>query len=224
MTTNQRNLPDYTHKDEVHNSITHFVGFLFGIIVLILFVYYEIKYPSLRMRMYPFYIYVFTMMFMFFNSGFYHSRKLGSKSRCIMRMVDHSDIYLFVAGTYTPICIYGITNSSISTALLIIEWVSAGLGIIFTLVGLNHKVLKFFAFAIYLIGGWSLIVFYPLNIGLEFSVFLFILIGGIVYTIGAILYGVGKKIIWFHTIFHYFILVAAILQFVGVWFLLNQII
>jgi len=224
MTINKDKLPTYSKLEETHNSHSHFIGFVFGLIVFLLFLFAEIKYDSLRGKMYPFYIYAFLMMAVFLISFLYHSREPASKIKAVFRIIDHSDIYLFVAATYTPICLYGITNNTFSIVLLILEWSCALLGIVINLFGMNHKVFKYIAFAFYIIGGWALMIFYPFGIGIDFNVFIFVLIGGIVYTLGAILYGIGSKKAWFHTIFHYFVIAGAVLQFVGIWFLLLQII
>ena len=168
--------------------------------------------------MYPFYIYVFTMFVVFLMSSIYHSRPLDTKIRRICRVIDHSDIYLFVAGTYTPICLLAISHPEISTGLLIVEYSLAIVGILVTVFGgLKYKVMETIAYIIYLLDGWALMFVYPFNQCLQFIVFIFILVGGIVYTAGAITYGIGKKKIWFHTIFHVFIVLAAIIQFIGIW-------
>ena len=224
MTVDQRMLPRYSHLEEMHNSISHYAGVIFGLVITALFIFLEARYPALKLKMYPFYIYTFFMIVMFFNSGFYHSRKLGSKSKAICRVIDHCDIYLFVAATYTPICVYGISNQTIGMILLISEWVMAIIGMALNIIDMNHKVLKYISFFLYLITGWAIVFFYPFNVGLSFNVFIYVLLGGIIYTVGAGLYAIGAKKMWFHTGFHYFILVAAVLQFIGIWNLTLELI
>ena len=90
-------------------------------------------------------------------------------------------------------------------------------------IDMNHKVLKYISFAIYLFAGWAIIFYYPFNLGLDFKAFLFILFGGITYTLGALLYAIGSKKHWFHTIFHVFVLAAAVLQFIGIWYIFLSI-
>ena len=208
---------NYTHNQELWNSLTHFVGILFSVAITILFIVLNIQKKLPFVVTYPFYIYTFTMFVVFFVSTMYHSTPLDSKIRAICRVIDHSDIFLFVAGTYTPICLLGIANFSISLGLIIVEWVLAAIGIVLTIIGFNHKSVQIISYIIYLLGGWALIFIYPFNQCLEFNVFLFTLIGGVAYSIGAILYAVGKKWIWCHTVFHVFILMGAALQFVGVY-------
>lgn len=216
--------PSYTHKQELYNSITHFIGVLFAIAVFILFLVYQIRHGISFIKMYPFYIYVFTMFVVFLVSTVYHSRPLDSKTRWICRVIDHSDIYLFVAGTYTPICLLAISNSNISTGVLFAEYSLAIAGILVTVFGgLKYKTMEIIAYIIYLVDGWMLMFVYPFNQCLEFNVFIFVLIGGIIYTAGAILYGIGKKKIWFHTLFHVFIVVAAVIQFIGIWNIVSSL-
>ena len=135
------------------------------------------------------------MFVVFFVSTFYHSSPLDSKVRAVSRVIDHSDIFLFVAGTYTPICLLGIANQAISLGIIIVEWALAAIGIVLTIIGFNHKSVQVISYIIYLLGGWALIFVYPFNQCLEFYTFLFTLLGGVVYSIGAILYAVGKKFI-----------------------------
>ncbi len=219
----KKNLPQYTHSQEVWNSLTHLAGVLFSIGVFIFFLVTQISRNLSFSYMYPFYIYVFFMFVVFAMSTIYHASPLNSKLRGVCRVIDHADIYLFVAGTYTPLCINAITNHSIGLGLIISEYALALIGIIITVFWLNNKAMELVGYIIYLIAGWALMFVYPFNQCLENSVFIWILIGGIVYTIGAIAYGIGKKNnVWFHTIFHVFIVAGAVLQFIGVFNILGH--
>ena len=210
--------PQYTHKQEIWNTLTHLVGVAFSFVVFGMLLGFEIRFNVPFIKMYPLYIYVTTMFVVFLVSSIYHSRPLNTKIRELCRVIDHSDIYLFVAGTYTPICLLAISNTDISTGVLIAEYVLALAGILVTIFGgLKYKSMEIIAYIIYLVDGWMLMFVYPFNQCLEFNIFIFILVGGIIYTVGAILYGIGKKKIWFHTLFHVFIVVAAVLQFIGIW-------
>ena len=213
----KRNLPQYTHKQELWNSITHLVGVAFSLVVLSIVIYLSNKYLLSFRYTYPFYIYFLSMFVVFSISTIYHASPLNSRLRQVFRIIDHSDIYLFVAGTYTPICVCAISDHMISISLLIIEYALALAGILVTVFGLNNKKLELVGYIIYLIEGWALMFFYPFNQCLDFNIFIYILAGGIVYTAGAIAYGIGKKNIWFHTIFHIFIVLAAVIQFIGIY-------
>ena len=213
----KRTLPKYTHKQELWNSLTHLLGAIFSLIVLAVFITIQMKHNLTFKYMYPFYIYFIFMFMVFMNSSLYHSSPQNSKIRVVCRVIDHCDIYLFVAGTYTPICLREISDYNISTALIVIQWSLAIIGFLVTILGLGNKKCDLVGYIIYIIQGWAVIFFYPFKQVLDFNVFIFILLGGVVYTIGAISYAIGKKNKWFHTYFHIFILTAAIIQFIGIY-------
>ncbi len=219
MTASVELLPKYSRSEEVNNSLSHFIGALFAIGTLITFIILGIIKQYDFLHMIPYYVYSLFMFIMFFASGYYHSRPFDSLSRARARIIDHCDIYAFVTATYFPICMYGITNQPISIILLSIEVALGITGIVLNLIPIDHRWFRLTSFIIYIIQGWAIIIFYPMNIGLSFISFLFILIGGIVYSVGSIMYAIGHYKRWSHTIFHYFVLVAAMIQFVGILFL-----
>ena len=220
MTTDIESLPKYTFKEEVMNSITHFCGFVFAVGTLLFFIIFQILNNLSFGYMVPFYVYSLIMMMVFFISSFYHSSKFGSKRRAVVRVIDHCDIYAFVAATYLPICVHAVANRSAALAIMIIEVSLALAGIVLNLIPSKSKAISIIPYIIYIIDGWLMIFFYPFNIGLEFNVFLFVLIGGFVYSFGAITYACGKKKKWFHSIFHIFVVLAAMIQFIGILFIL----
>lgn len=220
MTTTVELLPKYSRSEEIHNAASHFFGAIFAIGTLITFIVLGNINQYGFFHMAPFYIYSVFMLMMFLVSGFYHSRPFDSLSRAKARLVDHCDIYAFVAATYFPICIYGINNQPISIILLVIEIVLGLSGVALNLFPTDSRWIRLSTFIIYILQGWAIIIFYPFNIGLPFLTFLFILIGGIIYSVGSIMYAIGHYKRWSHTIFHYFVLAAAIVQFVGILFLI----
>lgn len=219
MTANPKRLPTYSRGEEIANSISHLIGFLFAISTLVFFFIESFIHHLGFIYMLPYYVYSLCMMMVFFVSSLYHSSKFGSKRRAVTRIIDHCDIYAFVVATYFPICVYGLTNKSMSTMIMIIEVALAIAGIVINLIPKNNKVLSLIAYIIYIIDGWLMIVFYPFGSGLAFKPFLFILLGGIVYSVGAVTYAIGSKKKWFHTIFHIFVVLAAITQFIGIYFI-----
>ena len=221
MSLDTKNLPKYSFKDEIWNSITHGIGFLFSLGVLIFFIIKQIseKIPFLRMG--PFYFYVLSMMIVFVFSTLYHTSKFDSKYRAVARIIDHSDIYLFVAGTYFPICMFGVEPSILGIIMASIEFAIAVYGILANAIPNHSKFLRISAFIMYVIQGWLLLMFLPFGAKVPGNVFWPILIGGIVYTVGAILYAIGKKKIYFHTIFHIFVVAGAVVQFIGIYNLLG---
>ena len=221
MSLDTKNLPKYSFKDEIGNAITHGIGFLFSLGVLIFFIIKQVSEKISFFRMSPFYFYVLTMMIVFTFSTLYHTSKFDSKYRAVARIIDHSDIYLFVAGTYFPICMFGVEPPILGIIMASIEFGIAIYGILANAIPNHSKFLRISAFIMYVIQGWLLLIFLPFGAKVPSNVFWPILIGGIVYTIGAILYAIGKKKIYFHTIFHIFVVLGAVVQFIGIYNLLG---
>lgn len=221
MTCSIGSLPQYSRREEIMNSSSHFLGSLFALGVLFFFITFETVNSVSFLYMIPFYIYVLFLGVMFTCSGIYHSRPFGSKARAICRIIDHSDIYFCIAGTYTPICIHAITNTAAGYTILAVNWGLCILGAILNLIKTDNKIVSTISYILYVACGWLIMVVYPLGLGIPFIVFLFILLGGISYTVGAVLYAIGSKKKWFHSIFHIFVLLGAVLQFVGIYFILG---
>lgn len=131
-----------------------------------------------------------------------------------MQILDHCSIFLLIAGCYTPFTLCTLREYDTATGWWIfgIIWSVAILGI--TLNAIDLKKYKKFSMICYLVMGWCIVFkIAVLPELITWNGFILLLSGGIVYTIGAILYGLGKKRKWMHSIFHFCILLASILQF-----------
>ncbi len=210
-----RQLPNYTQAEERMNMITHIVGGAFGILALILCILqaaghrngYGIVTAS---------IYGASMIAMFTISSVYHGLKpnLGKK---IMQVVDHCTIYFLIAGTYTVVALSGIRRMypALAWGLFGFEWAMALFATIFTAIDL--KKYSVFSMACYIGMGWAIIPFWRQTMTvMTLPGFLLLLFGGIAYTIGSILYGLGKSKKWMHSVFHIFVVLGALLQFLAV--------
>ena len=215
-------LPNYSKRDEIINSLTHLVGFLFGLGLLIFFIIFSLTKNLKFGYMIPYFVYAISMMTVFGVSTIYHSAKLKSKAKAVLRVIDHSDIYFLIFGTYLPLCLHGITNTPVMITAIILESVFMIAGIVLNVIPIDNNIMKVIAYIIYIIDAWLMLFLYPFGIGMDFYVFLFVLLGGVIYTIGAILYAIGKKKIYFHSIFHVFVLLGAATQFIGVYLLLTK--
>ena len=221
MTTSEKmlrkiDIPSYTIKQELFNSVSHFLGVPVGILVIAislgLFLGHNIG-VNYFIGLLVFGVSIITL---YMVSSIYHGSSADkAKSKKIKRVVDHCTIYFLIAGTYTPICIYLMTINVIGLVILIIEWFLAIVGIVINAVDFSNKAVKTISMFLYLALGW-LILFTGGFIYLPDNSFLYILIGGILYTVGSILYGVGHKILSFHSIFHIFVLLGTVFQTVGV--------
>lgn len=207
----QRALPSYSRANEIANMTTHIVGGGLGIIILALAVIISIIHKN-PWALAGSIIYGLSMIALYSVSSVYHGLKpcYGKK---VMQVVDHCTIYLLIAGTYTPILLSSIRPCypEIAWGILIAEWFLAGIAAVFT--AIDHERYKKFSMACYIGMGW-LIVF-ALKPTLEcvgLAGFMLLLFGGVSYTVGAVLYGIGKKKPVFHTVFHLFVNFGSILQ------------
>jgi hemolysin III len=208
-----RSLPDYTKGEEIFNMVTHIVGGGFGIFALLSCVVIA----ALKGNVWGVIgsvVYGTALVMLYTMSSVYHGLRpnMGKK---VMQVMDHCTIYFLIAGTYTPILLCSIREYSPILAWLIfgIEWGCAALGIIFTAIDLKrYNVLSMIC---YIGMGWCIIAAGKAAItAIGQQGFYWLLAGGIAYTIGAVLYGLGVKIRYMHSVFHIFVVLGSMLQYV----------
>lgn len=210
-----RQLPDYTKGEEIMNMVTHIVGGALGVIALILCVIRAALHDNLC-GIITSAVYGTTMITMFTISSVYHGLRpnLGKK---VMQVIDHCTIYFLIAGTYTVIVLSAIrpVYPGLGWGLFIFEWSVAALAA--TLTAIDLKKYGVFSMICYIGMGWAVIPFWKQTLEvMTMPGFLLLLFGGIAYTIGSILYGLGRKRKWMHSIFHIFVDMGAFLQFLAV--------
>lgn len=159
------------------------------------------------------------MVFLFTASSLYHALKQGENSDSFWRKLDHSAIFIMIAGTYTPVCYIYLTGSW-RWALILVQWglVIAGLGFKFFYI----KAPRYVSTVIYLLMGWAGIAAIKelLTTMPSFAVFN-LFAGGVAFTVGAVFYALKKPVIrpgfGFHEIFHLFILIGAAFHYLLVY-------
>lgn len=211
----ERVLPTYTKGEEIFNMVSHIVGGAFGIAVTALCVIFA----AIHHNVYGIVsgaIYGTTMIILYTMSSIYHGLH-PNKAKKVFQVLDHCTIFLLIAGSYTPfvLCTFREYNTALGWTLFGIIWGVAILGIVLNAIDL--KKYKVFSMICYLAMGWCVIIKLPLLIqllGIPGTVIL--VSGGIAYTIGAILYGIGKKHKYIHSIFHLFIVLGSVLQFFSI--------
>lgn len=210
-----RVLPRYTRGEEIMNTVTHIVGGGFGCIMLTFCILKPIlftRFSDLSAAI----IYGLSLISVYTISSIYHGL-YPSTGKKVMQVIDHCMIYFLIAGTYTPIliCRFIPAYPAIGIFLLLLEW---GLGITAaTLTAIDLKKFKVFSMICYIFMGWGIILFLPQAVAaLGRSCFTLILIGGIIYSVGAVLFGLGTKIKWMHSVFHIFVILGSILHFIGI--------
>lgn len=211
-----RHLPDYTKGEEVMNMVTHIVGGGLGVIALVLCVV-KAALGGNTLGVVGSAIYGGCMIALYCMSSVYHGLR-PSTGKKVLQIIDHCTIYFLIAGTYTPILLSAFVPvyPVIGWGLLGAQWALCFLAA--TLTAIDLKKYNVFSMICYIGMGWGIIFFLPQTLQLlGMSGFGWLLAGGIAYTLGAILYGIGSKLPWFHSVFHIFVVLGSLLQFVAIY-------
>lgn len=207
-----RKLPIYSKGEEIFNMTSHIVGASLGFIGIILCI---IK-AAFNQNIYGVIsccIFLITLVLLYVMSSIYHGLNPKLKAKKIFQIIDHCSIFLLIAGTYTPFALSLIRQESVEWAwgIMIFVWSLAIIGIVLNSIDL--KKYSIFSMIAYLGMGWCIIVKANILVNrLSTNGLVLLVSGGIVYTIGAILYGVGKKKKWMHSVFHLACVVGSLLQ------------
>ena len=208
-------VPNYTKGQERFNTISHLIGIPLALIIFIVSLIALSSHGFNASYLLGIIIFCITIIDVYFVSSLYHSTPTDCFNKKLFRVLDHCTIYLLIAGTYTPICVVLMSEHLVGLIMLIIEWSLAALGILLNALFFKSKVVQIISLVLYLAMGW-LVLFCGGFIYMTAFSFGFVLAGGIIYSIGSILYSVGKKNLWFHCIFHVFVLVSTVVQAIGV--------
>ena len=197
--------------EEIANSVTHGIGTLFGIVALVLLIAFT-NTNQIAWRITSFSIYGASLIFLYVVSTLFHSLRRG-RTKLIFKTLDHAAIYVLIAGSYTPVTLILMRHSWCGWTLLGIVWAMAIAGIILK-VFFEDK-LKSLSVLFYLAMGWLVMVaFKPLAAAAPAGFILWLLLGGICYTLSIIFYG-WHKLPYHHTIFHILILAGSVSHFFG---------
>jgi len=211
-----RPFPDYSRKEEILNSVSHAVGAVLAIGMMVVAVK-AARGNASPWAMFSSIVYVASVLLMFVVSSIYHGLPKGMPKQ-VMRIVDHCDIFFTIAGTYTPIMLLGVLpiNPAMAWSILAVEWGTAIIGSVLNAIDLKR--FAKFSMVCYLVMGWCVVISLRDTIlGMTWPGFAWILAGGVAYTVGAVLYNAGKKKPYRHFLFHIFVIIAAVLQFIGIW-------
>ena len=209
-------LVDYSRKEDWVNSITHIIGGVFALVATILCVARGITLGRVNYVILSL-IYGITMLSVFVCSSVYHGLRPNNAKK-VMRVVDHAMINFMIVGTITPYMVLAVApiNPVMAYSLLIACWIAAITAVVITFTLFNKT--KVIQMVLYMVIGWSsfMTVFVLWKHFSKDAVFLMVT-GGIAYTIGAILYGIGRKKKYIHAVFHIFIILGAFLHFLGLY-------
>lgn len=203
------NLPSYTLIEEILNAVTHGIGAALAIAAIVLLPIFSDRTPKAITCVT---IYASTLFILYIVSTMYHALGIN-KAKKVFRVLDHCSIFLLIAGTYTPISLL-ILPSSLGIILTSVIWATAVVGIL-----LNSIDLKKFSkvsMICYIGMGWCVIfAIKPLIENVTTFQLVFLFIGGLFYTLGAAIYGIGKKtkVRYIHSLWHLFVLAGSTFHF-----------
>ncbi len=202
-----------------YSALTHGVGIILAILALAVLLQITVTQGALAVTAVS--IYAVSMLCLYTASTVYHSLNIGVQGRLFLRKLDHLMIYFLIAGTYTPICLLSLEGTMSGRVMLIVIWTMAILGSVFTLFWI--KMPRVLTSGIYLVMGWTAIfAIYPLHVHMSTISFIMLLAGGVMYSIGGILYALkwpGRHNRYFgcHEIFHVFIVLGSICHFIMIY-------
>ena len=210
-----RQLPNYSKGEEIFNMVSHIVGAALGIAALVLCIIVSAKHHS-GIGVVSSCIYGVTLIVLYTMSSVYHGLRPGMGKK-VMQVLDHCTIYFLIAGSYTPILLVPMRAKYhvLAWSLFGLVWGCAIIAC--TLTAIDLKKYSVFSMICYLAMGWVIIIFIKPTIEVMGTGGVILLVaGGIAYTVGSILYGLGSSHKWMHSIFHLFILAGSILHFFAI--------
>ncbi len=199
--------------EEIGNAVTHGIGALFAIVAFILM----FKSSTTFVQYFGAIIYATSLFLMFAMSSLYHAFKHGKTVKRIFRRFDYSSIYLLIGGTFAPILLVFL-NNILGNIVFLVQWVCIIVGI--TMLGVfGPGRLKWLHFPMYFVLGWiGGVCIIPTMLRENMTFFYWILAGGVVYTLGMIPFCMKGRAV--HFIWHIIVMIAALLQFLGIYFCL----
>ncbi|AND79212.1 PAQR family membrane homeostasis protein TrhA [Streptococcus pantholopis] len=211
--------PSLTHKlskqlsfgEEVANSVTHAVGAVIALLLLPFTAVYSSQHfgqtAAVGMS-----VFVISLFLMFLSSTIYHAMAYASMQKYVLRIIDHSMIYIAIAGSYTPVAL-SLVGGWLGYLIIFLQWGTTIFGILYKI--FSKKINEKFSLLLYLLMGWLVIFIIPAIISKTGFIFWALMLGGgLAYTVGAFFY--ARKKPYDHMIWHLFILLASALQYIGI--------
>lgn len=210
-----RQLPTYSKGEEIFNMVSHIVGGALGIAALVLCIITAARAGS-AIGVISSCIYGTTLILLYTMSSVYHGLR-PSMAKKVMQVLDHCTIYFLIAGSYTPVLLVAMMPKYTTLAWVLFGVVWGCAVIACTLTAIDLKKYNVFSMICYLAMGWVIIFFIKQTYDvMSLGGVIFLVAGGVAYTIGSILYGLGKKKKWMHSVFHLFIVAGSVLHFFAI--------
>ena len=200
----------YTRGEEVFNAVSHIAGG--GLSLAFWAVLLALSYPA-PAAMAGVSLFGLGAVVLYTMSALYHFLPDG-RAKGVFRVFDHCTIFLLIAGTYSAYCLSALCATAAGTVVLGLQWGCAAAGITMNAVAMNNKVVKAVSMALYCVMGWMALAVLPqLWAALSAASFWLLLAGGLAYTFGIVFFALGKRVKWFHAVWHLFDIAGTALQF-----------
>ncbi len=206
-------IPSYTLSEELINSISHGIAAAFSIWGLVMLIIKASNEGAMAVTTVT--LFGTTMILLYTISCIYHALSPRITGKKVLRVIDHCNVFLLVFGTIIPIALVGMKGVCGWIYFSIVGFVTL-LGIIFSAVDVdkNEKI----EVVCHLMNGWSAVLFIkPLIAGVGVVGLIFIILGGVMYSIGALLYGLGSKKKYMHSVFHFFCIAGSIFHYLAIY-------
>ena len=205
-----RSLPVYSVGEEITNTATHIIGGLLGVVALILCVR-KAALSGGAAEITGAAIYGSCLVILYSASSIYHGLR-PSTAKKVMQILDHCAIYFLIAGSYSIVCLVALRRESVllGWGILGMEWTLCAVATVLTAIDLKRY--HVFSMICYIGMGWAIIPLAAMLLRIMTPAgFWLLLLGGISYTVGAVLFAIPRK--WLHSIFHVFVVAGSVLQF-----------
>ena len=213
----------FTKGEEIFNGVTHIVGAGFAILAtLAILVVSGISGDVVAILSAV--IYGFSLIVLYVMSSVYHMLRFN-RAKKVFRVLDHCSIFLLIAGTYTPFCLITLRGNVIGIVLFCIVWAIAILGIVLNAIDLKNKAIVIFSQISYVVLGWCVVIgFKPIMDAMSFWSLLWLIAGGVAYTVGIVFFALGRRVKYFHPIWHFFVMFGSAFQYISVFIIMLNLI
>ncbi len=213
----KRILPRYTKGEEIFNMTSHIVGGGLGIIMAALCIVFSALHRDVW-AVVGSSLYGASLIMLYTASSIYHGLRPGIAKK-VFQVIDHCTIYLLIAGTYTPVLFCSIRRVSPAWGWTIFGGVGGLAACAATMTAVDLRKYRALSMVCYITMGWCIVFAAKAAIeSIPARGLIWLLAGGIAYTVGAVLYGVGRTVKYMHSVFHLFVIAGSVFQFVCIFF------